>query len=134
MTISQLSDLKQFGFECESLDLVAPVLFKKLLDKYGQPSCGRHRATFMSNHCVIKFPLNMKGLSDNAYEFRSKDETNAKTKLIDIDGLTCSVQEKLRMPTADEYKNLPSWTDFVDCQQVGFDKKGNLKAYDFGYF
>ena len=35
---------------------------------------------------------------------------------------------------ADRFDNeLPDWTGFVDCGQVGFTKKGELVAYDFGY-
>lgn len=26
----------------------------------------------------------------------------------------------------------PEWVDFVDCAQVGFNRKGKLVAYDYG--
>lgn len=29
-------------------------------------------------------------------------------------------------------KDLPPWTDFVDCRQVGFNHQGKLVAYDYG--
>lgn len=134
MSVIRLFDLNQADFESEKLNQLAEIEFDKLVKKYGNPSCGRHRATFFSKHCVIKFPLNFKGLTDNSYEAKNKDETHAKTKLFDMNDFTCAVQEKLRMPSKEEFKKLPSWTDFIDCQQVGFDKKGNIKAYDFGYF
>lgn len=32
-----------------------------------------------------------------------------------------------------DYKNLPKWTYYVDCQQVGYSNSGELLAYDYGY-
>lgn len=29
-------------------------------------------------------------------------------------------------------KELPTWCDFVDCRQVGYNRKGKLLAYDYG--
>lgn len=40
-------------------------------------------------------------------------------------------------PLSDEdgfipYNNLPDWATYVDCQQIGYNRLGNLVAYDFG--
>jgi len=120
------------GFEDSSLDTQAKAFIEKLIQKYGQPSCGRSRATFVSKHCVIKFPLNMAGLLDNSHEARYKDETTAKGRKVMLGDFLCVMQERLEYPT-ERLVNPPSWVYSVDCMQVGFDKKGNLKAYDFGF-
>lgn len=134
MKAMKFSDVKHAGFLSEKVNALAAIEFEKLVAKYGPPSCGRHRAAFISKHCVIKFPLCDKGIADNSYEATSTDEVNAKTKLINVGDFPCAIQERLVMPTSEQRKEFPSWTDFIDCCQVGFDKKGNLKAYDFGYF
>lgn len=119
-------------FHCEKLDRLAIELLSKLEKKYGKPSCGRNRAAFISKHCVIKFPLNFDGLTDNQYETRVDHEVNyyAKGKQVLLGDFNCVVQEKLRMPK--NHDNLPSWVNCIDCGQVGYDSKGMLKAYDFG--
>lgn len=106
------------------------IVLKILKKKYGKPSCGRNRACFYSKHCVIKFPLNMNGVIDNKWEASYKDSTCAKGKIVIFKGVELLIQEKLSYPK--NFKNLPDWVDFVDCMQVGYDKRGNLKAYDFG--
>lgn len=120
------------GFENEALDNDAKRFINMLIEKYGQPSCGRSRATFISKHCVIKFPLNFEGLLDNSHESRYQDETTAKGKKFMLGDFLCVVQERLEYPT-ERLVNPPSWVYSVDCMQVGFDKKGILKAYDFGF-
>lgn len=104
-----------------------------LTEKYGQPECGRNRATFISKHCVIKFPLNDNGIADNDWEGSVSGPELAKGRWIEIDGFVCVIQEKLTMLEDFSYKNLPDWVGSVDGGQVGYDKKGRLKAFDFGY-
>ncbi len=107
---------------------------KKLINKYGQPQCGRNRAAFISKHCVIKFPLNDDGVADCDWEGSYSGEHLAKGRWIQIDGFVCVIQEKLRLIPNKEfsYANLPDWVGSIDCGQVGYDKKDRLKAYDFG--
>lgn len=120
------------GFESDFLDAEAKSFIEKLTAKYGQPSCGRSRATFTSKHCVIKFPLNIAGLIDNGHEARYNDETTAKGRKIMLGDFVCVMQERLTYPES-RLVNPPSWVYSVDCMQVGYDKKGRLKAYDFGF-
>jgi len=120
------------NFECDKLNELAVDLLTTLERKYGQPSCGNSRATFISRHCVIKFPLNFKGLLDNSIE--SKVPTDdyaqyAKGRKINLGDFNCLVQEKLSMPKS--FLDLPTWIMSIDCCQVGYDRKGRLKAYDF---
>lgn len=129
-----MSSIAKFvNFESSSLNAVAVDFLTKLEEKYGIPSCGRHRATFISKHCVIKFPLNFAGLRDNSIESKGYSDgyaAYAKGRKIMLGDFHCVVQEKLNMPTSRQ--GLPTWVMSIDCCQVGYDTKGRLKAYDFG--
>lgn len=98
----------------------------RLTEKYGIPECGRNRATFISKHCVIKFPL-------NDWEGSVSSPELAKGRWIKIDDFVCVIQEKLKMVENFSYDTLPDWVGSIDGGQVGYDKKGRLKAFDFGY-
>lgn len=122
------------GFGKDSINYKAQLILFALEKKYGKPSCGRNRACFYSKDRVIKFPLNNHGFGDNDWEGSVSGEEYAKGRCVLIDGFICLVQERLK-PWQDcgiKYKDLPDWTGFIDCAQVGYDNKGNLKAYDFG--
>lgn len=123
---------KLVNFESESLNAMALDILTALEHKYGRPSCGNSRATFISKHCVFKFPLNFKGLRDNSIEGKQPDDDYAqyaKGRLIMLGDFNCVVQEKLTMPKS--LSGLPTWVMSIDCGQVGYDAKGRLKAYDF---
>lgn len=107
-------------------------IFNALVVKYGKPSYGRNRAVFNSKHHVIKFPRRWDGFIDNDWEASVSHETLAKGRLITIRGIDILVQEKLNIPEKVDYSTMPEWVNGVDCGQVGYDKNGNLKAYDFG--
>lgn len=109
----------------------AKIVLNRLMAKYGEPSCGKNRATFIGKNFVIKFPRSDSGINDNCIESSYSDDTTAKSRGFILDGFLCVVQERLVMPTKEQRKSMPSWVDFIDCGQVGFDRKGNLKAYDF---
>lgn len=123
---------KLVNFESESLNAMALDILTKLERKYGRPSCGNSRATFISKHCVFKFPLNFKGLRDNSIEGKQPDDDYAqyaKGRLLMLGDFNCVIQEKLTMPKS--LSGLPTWVMSIDCGQVGYDTKGRLKAYDF---
>lgn len=105
----------------------------KLTAKYGEPSCGRNRATFIGKNFVFKVARNGWGEIDNRYEARVKSGEYCKGRIINIGDVSVLVQEKVTpyFKAGLKAKDLPSWTDFIDCAQVGFDRKGALKAYDF---
>lgn len=54
----------------------------------------------------------------------------AKCKLIYIGGIPVIIMEKI---DDNEDHKLPKWAWKYDGGQVGLDKKGNFKAYDYGY-
>lgn len=123
---------KLVNFYSATLDALAIPILTQLEAKYGKPYCGRNRATFFSKHCVIKFPLNLDGLTDNQHEAKRNHSVNyyAKGRAVLLGDFNCVVQEKLTMPKS--YDGFPSWVMSIDCGQVGYDCKGQLKAYDFG--
>ncbi len=76
----------------------------------------------------------MRGDTDNHWEaWRHNTETHyARCKIININDVGCLLMERLEVINGHGTPNLPYWVDFIDCGQVGYDKKGRLKAYDFG--
>lgn len=131
------------GFFEDETERAAQDLINFLVSKYGNPiGCGTTRMVFESKNNVIKVPINDAGISSNDWEGSCSNEIYAKTKGIWLDnGLVIVVQEKLDLDFKFEKNNIikdgssfkyPDWVNGIDCQQVGFDKNGNLKAYDYG--
>lgn len=122
---------------------------ESLIRKYGNPiGCGLSRLCFASKYCVIKVPINDEGYCDNKCEYISyiqgyeaynkilslevgleQELRFAKCRLITIQGIEVLLMEKL--DTQSDRHLLPDWADFIDCQQVGLDRKGQWKAYDY---
>lgn len=124
------------GFDDENLDKSINALIRRMMEKYEYLGCGRNRIVFRlkSKNYVVKVPVNLAGNSDNCFEAKKQDfgYPVAKAKRVIIGDFCCAVMEYVEH--ADRFKHeLPDWTDFVDCRQVGFTKKGELVAYDFGY-
>lgn len=133
----KLSDHMFGGFadwDNENLNARAEVVLARLIEKYGEPECGRNRAVFLSKNYVLKFPLNDGGVGDNDWEGSVSADHLAVGRWIQIDGFVCVMQERLTHIPPEEfsYDNLPDWVGFIDGGQVGYDRQGRLKAYDFG--
>lgn len=125
------------GFEDEELDQAINKLIFSLMDKYEFVGCGRNRMVFKlkSGNYVLKVPLNMAGGGDNYTECNKKTDFGfpvAKTRHVELEGFGCVVMEHIKHVSYDECI-MPGWVGYVDCGQVGFNKKGELVAYDFGY-
>ncbi len=102
---------------------------------------GRNRKAFLSkdNKTVIKIPTSDNGSHDNLHEYNIyikslKKDTDLmdiypRVKILDVI-YPLLFMEKLE--TDFEHKNMPWWVGFIDLQQVGYDSKGVLRAYDFG--
>ena len=130
-------------------------------EKYEYLGEGRHRRGYGNDHIVIKLPITADGMAANEREYKlykkqvdhvqkSKDKEYlknmgltpadpededitkyAKCRLKYVDNIPILIMEKL--DTSIKWKNLlPRWTMYVDSSQVGYDKKGKIKAYDFG--
>jgi hypothetical protein len=108
-------------------------LLARYSDLYGEPLLGRTRAVFdRGDGFVIKVPLDDEGLLDNWSESRHDDEGLPLAKCtLEADGdCRILVMERVRMPTAEEARALPDWTDWIDCRQVGWTADGRLVAFD----
>lgn len=125
-------DLKDYlygGFDDDIKNQKASLVLKELINKYGIPECGRNRATFLSKSFVIKFPLNVDGEKNNESEAAFISNKTARGKIIKLNDFKCIIQEKLNLNI--DINNLPQWCNLIDSKQVGLDKFGNLKSYDF---
>lgn len=94
---------------------------------------GRNRAVYLlpGNRNVIKIPLNDEGVFQNEYEARSAKRDDwlyrwqkARCRLI----FPCLIMEYVELGP---FSDLPDWSDYVDCQQVGKNRLGNFVAYDW---
>ena len=113
----------------------AKQVIRRLIRKYGRPiDYGRNRLVFANARIVLKFPRGAAGEADNCWEGSCQGPTKARGKRIILDGFICVMQERLQRIYSDvpRPQTLPSWVDSVDCQQVGYDRQGRLRAYDFG--
>lgn len=111
-------------------------------DRYGKPvGAGRHRVGFSKGNVVVKVPKNDMGMMDNEREYRMYRESIqkpkrhrplARNKLIMIDDIPVLYIEKLDIePNVYKHGPQPTWADEIDSQQVGVDRKGKWKAYDY---
>ncbi len=122
--------------DCPEARTRADAVIARLIAKYGPPlDYGRNRLVFANDRIVLKFPRCCDGEADNDWEGCVSGPTLARGKRLVIDGFICVMQERVQRIYADVPcpENLPDWTDFIDGQQVGYDRKGVLRAYDYGY-
>lgn len=127
-------------------------LREKLTKKYGRVfGRGRHRTVFASDKYVVKIPHHEEGQKANEEEHQryvtasAEDKLRmAKCKLKEIGGLKVVIMERVQRAydlcdytprEADLPDECPEWIDEdVDCRQVGYDRKGNLVAFDYAGF
>lgn len=113
---------------------------KLFTKRYGQPMVGRTRAVFdRGDGYVIKVPMNGEGYAANNTEVihASMDDPwipvaecwHEEDYSITPKGVPTLVMEKVEHCRLD-YKELPDWVMSVDGGQVGYNKKGELVAYD----
>ena len=98
---------------------------------YGEPQCGRTRATFdRGDGTVVKIPFTGEGFASNAFEARHNDPgiSLAKCEIGWHGDAGFLVMERVTPIT--DYTDLPEWTGWVDCAQVGHTADGRLVAYD----
>lgn len=141
-----LKSLKErFSFSSEETKEKALSLFDILSGKYDFIGAGRNRAVFKlrSGNYVIKVPLNEYGFLDNGREasvvsnkkdLEDDDIKYPQTRYVEYDEIPCVVMEYVSpIENNEEYqKNKKWWFDYVDCRQVGFTRKGEIVAFDYG--
>lgn len=108
---------------------------------------GRNRSVYRHGNYVIKFPMNEEGIFDNHHEAKvyrkslHKEMTYCKYARCRLLG-SILVMEYARYPGPhadkdDGYirqKYCPDWACAIDCNQVGYNRKGEIVAYDYGYY
>lgn len=107
---------------------------------------GRHRQVWRRNNSnyVIKVPTCIRGIHDNyteaeTYKRSLKEDMYcryAKCRL--VGSLLIMEYAKHIGPTSDEngyiaWNDSPQWAGAVDCNQVGYNSRGQIVAYDYGY-
>jgi hypothetical protein len=107
-----------------------------LASKYQYVGLGLYRIVFKVGTHMFKFPLNEGGEYCNDGEGSIRHANFARGRYIEWRGFICVMQETLRMPTNNEFAHINrspklGWVCGIDSQQVGYDLKGRLKAYDF---
>ena len=111
---------------------------------------GRNRAVFRHGNYVVKVPLNVAGIHDNLYErdtwLRYGQNRGyikyARCRLFKNFSLIMqfarfSVEGKTGETGFVPYSSLKGaneWGLTVDCQQVGYNRFGQLVAYDYGRY
>jgi len=114
---------------------------------------GRNRIAFLSQSKknIIKIPITQGGVADNTHEhiswskFRKKLVPIARCRLLKNSVILVmelitrpyhpydpNVLDNQRNKNFDDLIKQNPWIDFVDCGQVGLNRKGQLVAYDFG--
>lgn len=126
----------RFSFGDRNRQRKARLLFARLVRKYQFISFGTYRVVFkMNGDRVLKVPLNESGEFCNDGEGSIIHSTCATGRWIEIDGFVCVIQEYIEDAPFSVIKQrlgaVPDWVSGVDGGQVGFNKAGILKAYDF---
>lgn len=107
---------------------------------------GRNRQVWRRGNYVVKVPLNEYGIGDNYHEadtyrrsLREKMPCKyARCRLVGPNS-TLLVMEYTKYvgPLSDQdgyivYENCPTWAYSLDCWQVGYNRAGEIVAYDYG--
>lgn len=98
---------------------------------------GRHRSVYRRGNYVIKIPMNSDGLGSNEREHRTY-RSSSDGWLFGIRYARCRIHISglLIMEYVEPIrynKSLPKWVNVVDSQQVGYNRRGQLVCYDYGY-
>lgn len=118
----------------------------KLYERYAKRALGfeygRNRAVFIMGKYVVKIPRCWDGVADNDWEGSVRHSPHpeeakyVRTRMVYVDEIPIVFAEYVKPASIKDMKSIlgtvPSWTDAIDCQQVGFNREGRLLAYDYG--
>lgn len=116
-------------------------LFNRYIPRATGVTSGRNRVVFHMGRYVVKLPMNYGGVADNDWEGsvrHSQDPREAKyarTRMVYFGEIPVVFMEYVKSTGYSDLRNLgpvPKWVDGIDCQQVGFNRRGQLVAYDYG--
>lgn len=121
-------------------------LVARYIGRAKQVYTGRNRITFDMGRYVVKLPSNFDGFTDNDWEGSVSNGPEqlarptefiqyARTRLAVVGEIPICLMD--RVDTNVRRKKyagrvLPDWVNSVDCQQVGYTRRGRLVAYDWG--
>jgi hypothetical protein len=104
---------------------------------------GRNRAILIdpNKRHVIKVPINGMGIRDNEYEYDMFKKYKSGREIIPVAtckifyadktvGIPLLMMDYVKVINGYTLKDAPNWVSWIDCAQVGYDRKGNLVAYD----
>lgn len=110
-------------------------LITHLTRAHGTPLIGRTRAVFdMGNGYMMKVPFNDEGEYANGNEVRASAAEDPMIPVAEcfynkVEDVDVIMMEKVDRITVD-FARMPAWVGYVDCGQVGLNRKGDLVAYD----
>lgn len=88
---------------------------------------GRHRRVYRHGNYVIKIPLSYEGLASNDKEAKTYQCTTDGW-LFGIRYARCRLYSNgfliMEYVESTNCKFLPDWVNYIDCQQVGYNRKG----------
>jgi hypothetical protein len=83
-------------------------------------------------------PINTYGIDDNYFEYENQNNqqwvgNRARNRMIVLpkSGIPIIVMEKLNIDI--HFEELPDWAWDYDSGQVGKDRRGRFKAFDYGF-
>jgi hypothetical protein len=113
------------------------ILLDKCQEKYGEPSCGSSRYTFMvSEDWVVKVPLARDCIRAQYTEaqYNNPEVPVAKNWVEFMDGVPVVWMERVKpIENRWQYGSKHPWSLLRDGPQIGYNKDGELVAYDLGY-
>lgn len=126
----------------ESID---QLITQELIDRVVQEASKRYGHCFglgnrrvvykISDKFVIKIPLNKEGVEHNRKERKMylEDEKGhyARCYLFRYKNVPLLVMDFVTPIETGKRQDLPDWTLFIDLQQVGYNKRRQLVAYDY---
>lgn len=138
-TVAELLKQVQDEFDCPKMT----AMFKRYLARNVPFEWGRTRVAFLFPTYVVKLPVTYAGIGDNDWEGSVSnipgDTENiqyARTRLHYEGEIPVLLMERVEWQTTDKlialYGEVPWWVDFVDCGQVGLNRRGRLVAFDYG--
>jgi hypothetical protein len=120
--------------------------FQKILKATGWKyiGLGRHREVWHRGNYVLKIPLSLKGLEDNwrerhTWKIYQNIDFEIKYAACRLYGNFLLIMEYAQFvgPLSDDsgfisFKTGPEWMYRIDCCQVGYNRHGQIVAYDYG--
>lgn len=136
-----INDFKNSGtYDSEALEYYESSMRENLL-AYGTPVLGRTRAVFYDKETnqVIKIPIQFDGERANYLEAVTSEKYErgvpdmlpvAKCEMVESQGVEILRMERVEVIEDTNSEQLPLWVGYVDGQQVGYDQRGRIVAYD----